>query len=113
MPGKTTIKEMQTLSQYYPSPEKEVLKFIEGHPHLLPPLCEAPQHIFSIFGENVVLAMELHRDPEEANDELFVVIKTEREDAVELLEKLDKWFLRFAKDVDNKLNFTVGFFYEV
>lgn len=107
MSTKTIVNDMQTLSRQYHSTGKEVLQFIEGHPYLLPLLHEAPQHIFSIFGKDAELALKLHKDPEEAYDELFVVIRTKRTDAVELLEKLDKWFLRVAKDVDNKLNFTV------
>lgn len=107
MPTKTIVNDMQTLSRQYHSAGKEVLQFIEGHPYLLPLLREAPQHVFSIFGREAELDLELHKDPEEAYDELFIVIKTKRVDAVELLEKLDKWFLRVAKDVDNKLNFTV------
>lgn len=107
MPSKTYAKEMQALSRHYCPPGEEVWQFIERHSHLLPLLREAPQHIFSIFGGDVELTLELHKDPEEAYDELFVVIKAKRTDAVELLEKLDKWFLRFTKDVNNKLNFTV------
>lgn len=107
MAGKTDAGKTEPLSRHYRSPEKEVWQFIEGHPSLLPPLCEAPEQIFSIFGRDTELKLELHKDPEEAYDELFVIIKTKRADAVELLEKLDKWFLRVAKDANNKLNFTV------
>lgn len=107
MSDKTAVKETQSLSRYYSPAGKEVFQFIEKHPNLLSLLSEAPQQIFSIFGKDAELTLELHKDPEEAYDELFVVIKTKRTDAVELLEKLDKWFLRIAKDVDNKLNFTV------
>lgn len=107
MPSKTNVKETQTLPIHYRPPNEEVLQFIERHPCLAPLLLEAPQQIFSIFGKDAELTLELHKDPEEAYDELFVVIKTKRTDAVELLEKLDKWFLQIAKDVDNKLNFTV------
>ena len=96
-----------TLTAIYPKSIEEVLQFIGLHPYLLPLLSEAPEHIYSIFRRDVELVLELHKDPEEAYDELFVVIKTKRTDAVELLEKLDKWFLRIAKDVYNKLNFTV------
>ena len=106
MPGKTDVEETETLSRHYRPPEKEVLQFLEKYPRLLPLLCEAPEHIFSIFGRDAELLLELHKDPEEAYDELFVVIKTKRADAVELLERLDEWFLQFAKDIDNKLNFT-------
>lgn len=107
MPNKIAVKETRALSQHYRPPNEEVLQFIERHPHLVPLLFEAPQQIFSIFGKDAELTLELHKDPEEAYDELFVVIKTKRTDAIELLEKLDKWFLRVAKAVDNKLNFTV------
>ena len=107
MPSKTEIKAAQALLQNYCPAAKEVERFVKKNPNLLALLCETPQHISSIFGRDVELTLELHKDPEEAYDELFVVIKTKQADAVELLERLDKWFLPIAKDVDNKLNFTI------
>jgi hypothetical protein len=55
----------------------------------------------------VRVCLELHRDPEEGWDELFIVIKSEygAEEAIRLENRLaEEWFLDRMKDTKGKLN---------
>jgi len=103
--------EFAVLSPFYAfsdgHSEAEVIQFIKDHPFLLNTLLEAPRHIFSIFGKNVPLYLELHHDPEESWDELFIVIKTgySAEKAINLENRLvEEWFLDRIKETKGKLN---------
>jgi len=103
--------EFAALSQFYAfsdgDSEAAVIQFINDHPFLLNILFEAPRHIFSIFGRNVPLYLELHHDPEESWDELFIVIKTgySAEKAINLENRLvEEWFLDRIKETKGKLN---------
>lgn len=85
--------------------EKEVENFLLRNKELIDILFEAPSKIFEVFGK-VPLYLELHRDPEEDWEELFIVIKTSYnpEKAVSLMDELgEKWFLNIIDKVGNKL----------
>jgi len=86
----------------------EIKNFLLSNKDLIQILEEAPDYIFKIFGR-VPIYLELHRDPEEEWDELFIVIKTSLlpEDAIKCGKKLfDEWFCKVIRDVGNRLNFT-------
>ena len=87
---------------------KEVKKFLLSNTDLIEILLEAHEHIFRIFGR-VPICLELHHDPEEDWDELFIVIKSsyKPEKAIELEERLfNEWFIRISNKVAGRLNFT-------
>lgn len=87
---------------------KEVKSFLLTNDYLIEILLEAPKYIYRTFGKFPIY-LELHHDPEEDWDELFIVIKTNYtpEKAVELEEKLfEEWFEKVLGKVNGKLNFT-------
>jgi len=86
---------------------REVKEYLLDNNDLIPIVNEAPEYINRIFGY-VPIFLELHHDPEENWDELFIVIKTNYppEKAVELEIKLfDEWFINIMDKVGNRLNF--------
>lgn len=88
--------------------EKEIEDFLWRNKELIEILFEAPSNISEVFGE-VPLYLELHHDPEEDWEELFIVIKSSYnpEEAVALMDKLgEKWFLNIIDKVGNKLCIT-------
>ncbi|MCL0073755.1 hypothetical protein M1O50_02560 [Dehalococcoidia bacterium] len=117
------IKDMETfgkegafavLSQFYAfsdgDSEAEVIQFIKDHSVLLNILFEAPGHIFSIFGRDVLLYLELHRDPTEDFECLFITIRTSlsSEESLNLLDRLDEeWWLDVDDDISNILEIMV------
>jgi len=87
--------------------KKEIAGFLRSHEYLRPLLKEAKQQIISVFGENVKICLELHHDPEEGWEELFIVIKSAHspEEAIKLENKLaEEWFLDRMKAARGKLN---------
>ncbi|MFC1716720.1 hypothetical protein ACFL6S_23835 [Candidatus Poribacteria bacterium] len=94
----------------YEVPEEhreKIQTFLEEHRHLLPILGEAEGKITSVFGKNVKLRLELHSDPEEVWDELFIVIRSgySATEALRLENKLaQEWFLDKMKDTKGRLN---------
>ncbi len=87
----------------------EIKSFLFTHDNLIPILFEAYAKIKQIFGDVVELYLELHQDPEEDWEELFIVIKSpyEAERARELIDKLaDEWFLDIIDKTGNKLCIT-------
>lgn len=104
-----TLKWIEILEKSYIfNNPKEIKRFILANMYLIEILLEAPQHIYQIFG-NFPIYLELHHDPEEDWDELFIVIKTNYppDKAVELEEKLfEEWFIKVLKKTNGKLNFT-------
>jgi len=87
---------------------KEVKRFLLSNTDLIEILLEAHEHIFRIFG-HVPICLELHHDPEEDWNELFIVIKSsyKPEKAIELEERLfNEWFIRISNKVAGRLNFT-------
>jgi len=87
---------------------KEIKNFLLTNDYLIEILFEAPEHIYRIFGR-VSIHLELHHDPEEGWDELFIVIKSlySAEEAIRLENRLaEEWFLDRMKDTKGKLNIT-------
>ena len=86
----------------------EIREFILQNEGFLEVLLEGVGEIYRILGSNIRLQLELHNDPEEKWDELFIVIKssyTARE-AVELERKVfNEWFVHVMDKVNNKLSF--------
>ena len=85
---------------------KEIKNFLLSNNYLIEILFEAPPHIYRIFGQ-VPIHLELHHDPEEGWDELFVVIKStySPEEAISLENRLaEEWFLDKMKATQGRLN---------
>jgi len=91
-----------------PEEHKEKIRvFLEEHEYLSPILGEAKGKIASVFGEDVHLCLELHNDPEEVWNELFIVIRSEYNaaEALRLENKLaEEWFLDRMEDIKGRLN---------
>ncbi|NMG83274.1 MAG: hypothetical protein GIS02_03590 [Methanosarcinales archaeon] len=107
-------REFAVLSPFYVfsdgHSEAEVIQFINDHPFLRNILSEAPRHVFSIFGKNVLLYLELNRDYEEDFEGLFIIIKTNLspEESLNLLDRFDEeWWLDVDDDISNILEITV------
>ena len=86
----------------------EIINFIIEY-NLWGFLLEAPWEIRRVFGDDIVLELELHHDPEEGWDELFIVIKSaySPEEAIKLENRLaEGWFLDRMKETRGKLNIT-------
>jgi hypothetical protein len=104
------IKVIEELKKDYIFVEPErILKFLLANRDLILILQEVPEYIYGIFGPSVLNYLELHSDPEEEWDELFIVIKSPytAEKAVALERELfDEWFVHIMDKFSNKLNFT-------
>jgi hypothetical protein len=87
---------------------QEIKKFLLSNRDLMEILIFGYKHIRRIFGD-VPIYLELHRDPEENWDELFIVIRSNYSPrkASELKNKLfDEWFIYIIDKVATRLNFT-------
>ena len=87
---------------------KEIKNFLLTNSYLIDILFEAPAHIERIFGM-ALFHLELHHDPEEGWDELFIVIRSlyKAEEAIVLENRLaEEWFLDRMKETNGKLNIT-------
>ena len=85
---------------------KEINEFLLDNEFLFEILFEAPDQIFRVFGKTPLL-LELHRDPEEGWDELFVIIKSSFsvEESIRRENRLGKeWFLDKMPATKGKLN---------
>ena len=103
------FNEIEGVYEIPASHRERVERFLGNHRYLLPILKEAEGQIFSVFGEGVRISLELHHDPEEAWEELFIVIKSEygAEEAIRLENRLaEEWFLERMKDTKGRLNIT-------
>ncbi len=103
------INSIEQLGEIYifENPD-EIKHFLMANKDLIPILVKGHERITKIFG-NVPLYLELHSDPEEGWEELFIVIKTSypAEKAFELENKLFKeWFIEVMDKVNGRLNFT-------
>lgn len=88
---------------------EEIVVFVGAHIFLENILLEAPKWIESIFGKSVEIHLELHRDPEENFEELFIVIKSPYapKEARKLMDKLgEQWFLDIIEETQGKLCIT-------
>lgn len=98
------------INQYYKGCNEEVIDFIRRYDFLLPVLIKAPGEIYRIFPrDDINLEFDLHHDPEEDYDELFVVIKSPYapQKARALMDRLgDEWFLHIMCKTKNKLCIT-------
>lgn len=89
---------------------QQILKFLDRHPHLGQILLDATHAIHTLFGEQVQLKLEVHRDPEEDWEELFIVIQTPKQpaEALQLLDRLDEaWLASAEQQASYLLNVTV------
>lgn len=95
------------ISNYRIEREAEAISFVGKYPFLLNILKEAPGQIYRVFGEGITLYLELHCDPEEGWDELFIVIKSPYStiEAVRRGDQLaEEWFLDRMVETEGKLN---------
>jgi len=102
-----TIEDLRTV--YTLDEPDRITDFLRANPDLVPFLQEAPKHIYRIFGKNIRLFLELHSNPEEDWDELFIVIKSpySPKKARDLMDKLgEEWFLDVLDKVGNRLCIT-------
>lgn len=89
--------------------ELEIINFIIEH-NLWGFLFEAPWEIRRVFGDNIILELGLHHDPEEDFEGLFIVVKTNLspEDSLDLLDRLnEEWWLDVDDDISNILEIMV------
>jgi hypothetical protein len=110
LPPELENTDIIKIEEMYEFSDKErVRNFILQNKDLIRILKEAPEHIYKIFGKNIKLYLELHSDPEENWDELFIIIKSPHsaEKAHELGRQLFReWFVKIIKRVGNRLNFS-------
>ncbi|MHA1278054.1 MAG: hypothetical protein ACTSQ8_12765 [Candidatus Helarchaeota archaeon] len=86
----------------------EIKSFLISNEDLIQILLDAQEHIHRVFGQTPIY-LELHHDPEEEWDELFIVIKTQYspEEAVSRENQLfEEWFAGILDNVGGRLNFT-------
>ncbi len=98
------IRELENL--YIFDNSKEIKNFLLTNDYLMKILFEAQGHICRIFGQ-VPIHLELHRDPEEGWEELFIVIKSPypTSEARRRENQLVKeWFLDRMQATQGKLN---------
>ncbi len=104
-------KEREPLEDIYTFENPpDVERFLRTHKYLIEILFEAGEQIRRIFGEVVNLSLELHHDPEEDFEGLFIIIKTNLspEESLDLLDKFDEeWWLDVDASISKKLEVTV------
>ena len=101
-----TLKNLEEI--YYFENYNDIMGYLRSNLDLVPLLVEAPIYIYDIFG-GFPIYLELHSDPEEDWDELFIVIKTTlpAEEAVKReMQLFDLWFSNVIQKVGNRLNYT-------
>jgi hypothetical protein len=89
----------------------EVASFVAQHPYLSGLLEQATTKVTEIFGESAMTRVELHHDPEEGYEELFVVVSAslEPEEAMDCLRRLDEeWLLNVLSETQGKFNVIVA-----
>lgn len=102
-----TFDEIEVMYEIPEEHKENIRAFLEEHEYLSPILEEAKGKIASVFGKDVYLCLELHSDPEEAWNELFIVIGSEYSaaEAFRLENKLaEEWFLDRMEDTKGRLN---------
>lgn len=90
--------------------DEEIAAFLVQHPHLSGLLEQATAKVTEIFGESATMRFELHRDPEEGYEELFVIVTTSfaPATAMECLRRLDEeWLRSVLPETQGKFNVTV------
>jgi hypothetical protein len=107
IPVTSPFNEIRLLYGFPTDQEKRIEEFLKGHDYLYPILKEAKERIISIFGKGVQICLELHHDPEENWDEIFIVIKSScsPEEGIMLENRLaEEWFLERMKETRGRLN---------
>jgi len=100
----TNIKSLYSLRN-----EEAIVEFLSQNRDLMEYLLDAPAKIREIFGDDVKLELELHTDPEENWDELFIVIVTSvsPKEVIEMERQLFKeWFGKIVDKIGGRLNYT-------
>jgi hypothetical protein len=100
------IRELEKLYTF--DNTKEIKNFLLTNDYLIETLFEAPGYIYRVFGQ-VPIHLELHHDPEEDWDELFIIIRSlySAEEAIRRENQLvEEWFLEKMDDTQSKLNIT-------
>lgn len=93
----------------------DVESFLTEHPSLYHTLIKAPEQVHRFFPkEKVKLRLENCIDPEEGYAILFLKIRAHQNDippdkAIELLGKLDEWYLGLPTDVRRVFNTTIEY----
>lgn len=98
------IRELEKLYTF--DNPKEIKNFLLTNDYLIEILFEAPGYIYRIFGQ-VLIHLELHHDPEEDWDELFIVMRSPypAEEAIRRENQLvEEWFLERMNDTQGRLN---------
>lgn len=102
--------ELSEIEKKYIFAQPERIKnFLFLNKDLIPFLEEGIYQIHRIFGSNISIYLDLHTDPEEGWDELFIVIKSpyDPKKALLLEKKLfEEWFVYVMDKVQNRLNIT-------
>ncbi len=101
-------KHIDLLENYYIIDNyDEILMFLLTNDFLINILLEATQPIRKVFGESIKIHLNLHSDPEENYDELFIVIKNRfnPNKALKCMDELDLiWFDKIDNNTQGKLN---------
>ena len=87
----------------------EVRQYLLKNPDLLDILLNGVDEIKKVFGSNFPLLLEVHTDPEEDWDELFIIIKTDLsvEEVINKDEELFfSWFHGIIRQVGMRLSYT-------
>lgn len=105
---RSVIKELYPF-EIIENQQEEIKSFLRKNLYLVPILKEARGRISAVFGEGTKVCLELHLDPQEDFEELFVVIKSGY-DCNEARRRLDtlcrEWFLKVLDKTRGKLNIT-------
>jgi len=88
------------------SQREEISRFLDEHTYLSPILEEAREKIVSIFGDDVVIHLELYYDMDAGFDRIFIVIKSKYDAirSIELENRLDEEWFR-SRDNKGRLHF--------
>ena len=88
----------------------EAERYLRDNPDLLPVIEKGKQIARQVLG-SFDLELDVHTDPEEGWDELFLIFRVEGrtvEETVQLEEQLfDAWFVKYMDQVAGRLNFSV------
>jgi len=92
--------------------ENQIKTFLKRNTSLIDTLLFAENEIRKIFEKNITsLELELHEDPEESFEKLFLIIKTinvSPEEILSLIEKLDdQWYLNLDYEIRKNFNITI------
>jgi len=101
------VEELEEIYIFVNPQKVRTFLLSESNKDLMPILKEAPEYIYRVFGR-VPVYLELHHDPDELWDELFITIKTSlpAEEAIKRQKELfDIWFSNIICMVGNRLNY--------